>query len=125
MQRKGALDFILNNPLLKQNLLGPVSQDHIQVFLSISTISQSKLCQSSVTLTTKQCFLTFRENLLHNILCLLSLPCHWELLKGTWLHPLHTLPFMYLQTFMSSLLTVPFSRLNNSRSLKLSWERST
>lgn len=122
LQKKGALNFILSNPHAQTKSPRPrFPGPHPGPFEYLHN-SLSKLCQSSVTLTIKQCFPVFRENLLRNSLCLLSLPCHWQLLKGTWLHPLGTLPFRYLQIFKSSLLTTPSSGLNHPRSLRLSWD---
>lgn len=84
-----------SNPLLKQVRLEPLVQDHVQMALeylqgdSISFLSN--LCQCSVTLTVKMCFLVSRQQ---PVFLPSFLPWHQALLQRDCFHPLCTLSFI-------------------------------
>ena len=89
------LEVIWSKLLLKQGHQQQVAQDHVHMPFQYpkdgdSAVSLGNLCQCSVTLTVKKCFLMFRGNLLCFRLCLWS--WHWAPLKRAWLHPICTFP---------------------------------
>ncbi|KAK4828311.1 hypothetical protein QYF61_025323 [Mycteria americana] len=110
-------------PVLSKGHLELAAQDHVQMafeYLQDSTTSLGNLCQCSITLTVKKCFLMLRWNLLgfsmHPLPLVLPLVTTEKSLALSSLLPL----FSYLYTLIRSPPSRYFSGLNSPSSLSLS-----
>lgn len=107
--RKVPLEIIWSNPLLEQGQPGQIAQVVSSWVLNTSTgfsidptTFLGNLFQSSTTLTTEKCFLTFKLGSLYFSLC--PLPCH-PVAGHHWNKPgslFFILPITYLHTWIRS-----------------------
>lgn len=109
---QGDLEIIQPNPLLKQENLEQVAQDHIQpgseyLQRRLHWSSLDRLLQHSDTLKVKQLFLIFRQNFCVSVCVHCPLSPHWAPLKRVMekcskLSPIHSLFKEAKQPLLSS-----------------------